>query len=305
MCGTESHEIVMKAKSIFAALLLLVAGLQTAWGQGFRVYKSDGTVAQFSLRTDSIVFYDGIGSDVDFGPFTPVNECIAGTWYKIKEELTFGEDGTTNYSEGATYKFFPYLGSVVIYNASGVPADILKVYEVTKDRITVSSVSGKEKFFLLTRTPQPQPVTEIALNETAIYLKPSETFQLSATVMPEDADNRTVTWASSDPNIARVYDDGLVNAKADGSCTITCSGTDGSGTYAECQVTVVTDMTHGTTDGHEWVDLGLPSGTLWATCNVGASKPESTATTMPGARRNRRAHTIGPHTNGAREPRER
>lgn len=27
-------------------------------------------------------------------------------------------------------------------------------------------------------------------------------------------------------------------------------------------------------DEHEWVDLGLPSGTLWATCNVGASKPE-------------------------------
>ena len=27
-------------------------------------------------------------------------------------------------------------------------------------------------------------------------------------------------------------------------------------------------------DLHEWVDLGLPSGTLWATCNVGASNPE-------------------------------
>ena len=27
-------------------------------------------------------------------------------------------------------------------------------------------------------------------------------------------------------------------------------------------------------DVHEYVDLGLPSGTLWATCNVGASKPE-------------------------------
>ena len=27
-------------------------------------------------------------------------------------------------------------------------------------------------------------------------------------------------------------------------------------------------------DGHEWVDLGLPSGTLWATCNVGATTPE-------------------------------
>ena len=30
----------------------------------------------------------------------------------------------------------------------------------------------------------------------------------------------------------------------------------------------------GTIDGHEYVDLGLPSGTLWATCNVGASSPE-------------------------------
>lgn len=30
----------------------------------------------------------------------------------------------------------------------------------------------------------------------------------------------------------------------------------------------------GIADGHEWVDLGLPSGTLWATCNVGATNPE-------------------------------
>ena len=29
----------------------------------------------------------------------------------------------------------------------------------------------------------------------------------------------------------------------------------------------------GQLNGHEWVDLGLPSGTLWATCNVGASSP--------------------------------
>ena len=29
-----------------------------------------------------------------------------------------------------------------------------------------------------------------------------------------------------------------------------------------------------TANGHEYVNLGLPSGTLWATCNVGASRPE-------------------------------
>ena len=30
----------------------------------------------------------------------------------------------------------------------------------------------------------------------------------------------------------------------------------------------------GTLNGHDYVDLGLPSGTLWATCNVGADAPE-------------------------------
>ncbi len=33
-------------------------------------------------------------------------------------------------------------------------------------------------------------------------------------------------------------------------------------------------MGHKLINGHEYVDLGLPSGTLWATCNVGASSPE-------------------------------
>ena len=34
-----------------------------------------------------------------------------------------------------------------------------------------------------------------------------------------------------------------------------------------------TISTTGTLNGHTWVDLGLPSGTKWATCNVGASTP--------------------------------
>ena len=38
-----------------------------------------------------------------------------------------------------------------------------------------------------------------------------------------------------------------------------------------------TTPTRGQVGGHEWVDLGLPSGTKWATCNVGAIKPS-----MPG-----------------------
>lgn len=36
----------------------------------------------------------------------------------------------------------------------------------------------------------------------------------------------------------------------------------------------IEDAEWGTTGGHDWVDLGLPSGTKWATCNVGANMPE-------------------------------
>ena len=36
----------------------------------------------------------------------------------------------------------------------------------------------------------------------------------------------------------------------------------------------VMEAGRGISNGHEWVDLGLPSGTKWATCNVGASSPE-------------------------------
>lgn len=44
------------------------------------------------------------------------------------------------------------------------------------------------------------------------------------------------------------------------------------GQTIECLVSELDSITF--EEEHEWVDLGLPSGTLWATCNVGASSPE-------------------------------
>lgn len=49
------------------------------------------------------------------------------------------------------------------------------------------------------------------------------------------------------------------------TCTVTCVATDGGGVVATCVVV---------SKPHEYVDLGLPSGLKWATCNVGADKPE-------------------------------
>ena len=110
------------------------------------------------------------------------------------------------------------------------------------------------------------PVTNIELSETSIYLKVDETRTISATVLPDDADNKSVIWSSSNTDVATVDQNGMVTAKAAGTCTITCAATDGSGVKAECQVKVMPEP--------EYVDLGLPSSTLWATTNIGATSPE-------------------------------
>ncbi|MEE1308511.1 MAG: Ig-like domain-containing protein, partial [Bacteroidaceae bacterium] len=116
-------------------------------------------------------------------------------------------------------------------------------------------------------------ITSIELNTTEIWLTPNKSTQLMATVLPWYATNKNVKWECSNKGVATVDQAGKVTAVAVGTCTITCLATDGSGVKAECQVTVLNGNS-GTLDGHEYVDLGLPSGTLWATCNVGATSPE-------------------------------
>ena len=116
-------------------------------------------------------------------------------------------------------------------------------------------------------------VSNIELSQTEFSVMVGETSQLSASVLPWYATNKKIQWESSNADVATVDETGKVVAVAAGTCTITCSATDGSGVKAECKVTVK-NVNSGTLDGHDYVDLGLPSGTLWATCNVGASKPE-------------------------------
>ena len=117
-------------------------------------------------------------------------------------------------------------------------------------------------------------VMAIMLSQTPLLLPSGTTQTLTATILPDNATNKSVIWSSSDSNIATVSQTGEVITKTGGLCTITCAAQDGSGVKTECQVIVLDNSVQGSTNGHEWVDLGLPSGTLWSTCNVGASSPE-------------------------------
>lgn len=111
-------------------------------------------------------------------------------------------------------------------------------------------------------------VRMIELSHTTLILNIEDSQRLIANVYPYGADNTMVTWESDNESIAKVSNIGVITAIGKGTCIVTCRATDGSGVYAECKIKVYKG------DNYEWVDLGLPSGTLWATCNVGANKPE-------------------------------
>ena len=75
------------------------------------------------------------------------------------------------------------------------------------------------------------------LNDKELLLAPNDTVTLIATVQPDDATNKTITWTSSNPAVATVTGNGLVTAIADGKTTITATAQDG-GKKATCEVTV-------------------------------------------------------------------
>ena len=82
------------------------------------------------------------------------------------------------------------------------------------------------------------PVQGISLNHDAkTFTKAGETLQLTATIYPDSATNKTVTWKSSDKTVATVDESGLVTAVGNGTAKITATTEDGN-FKATCQVTV-------------------------------------------------------------------
>ena len=101
--------------------------------------------------------------------------------------------------------------------------------------------SDSREFTLKIEKPAFIPVTDLELNKDSLTLQENSSDTLIATVKPDDATNRGVTWESSDTSIATVSEDGTVTAISAGNATITATAADGSGISASCTLTV----THG------------------------------------------------------------
>jgi hypothetical protein len=81
------------------------------------------------------------------------------------------------------------------------------------------------------------PVTSVSLDPHSLTLMPDSTAQLAATVMPENADVREVSWLSTDEAVATISPTGFVTAVAEGETSIIVTTVDGE--FADtCAVTV-------------------------------------------------------------------
>ena len=88
-----------------------------------------------------------------------------------------------------------------------------------------------------------QLVSSITLSDTTMNVGIGKTTQIKATVAPDTATNKSITWTSSNEKVATVTSSGYVKGIAKGVATITCKAKDGSGKSAICKVTVVEPVT--------------------------------------------------------------
>jgi uncharacterized protein YjdB len=104
--------------------------------------------------------------------------------------------------------------------------------------ITVTTKDGnKTATCAVTVKPKVYPVTGVSLDKTTATLYEGETETLTATITPDNATDKSVTWTSSAPEVATVDANGKVTAVKAGTATVTVTTTDG-GKTATCTVTV-------------------------------------------------------------------
>ena len=123
------------------------------------------------------------------------------------------------------------------YDYYDIPADLIKYGEDNVIAISIDSYDYVQFDNMITLF-KIVPVASVTLSETSLNIDQGEQKQLAVTVLPDNAYNRKVKWASSEPTIASVDQNGNVTGMGEGKATITATSVDGTEIVASCEVTV-------------------------------------------------------------------
>lgn len=90
--------------------------------------------------------------------------------------------------------------------------------------------------------PKPIQVTEILLDQNEIYMHIGETTQIRAVAKPQDANNKEITYASEDMDIATIDENGIIQAISQGTTSIIIASVENPDIKAECIVNIVREL---------------------------------------------------------------
>ena len=131
-------------------------------------------------------------------------------------------------------------------NTSGEFTVNITECDLAKDFSTVYVMNHGSASATLTIASAPVAVSSITLNENTLALTVGRSETLTATVLPDNAADKNVTWVSSDSEVATVDANGKVTAVKAGNATITVSVDSNPALTDTCEVTV-TDQTYSVT----------------------------------------------------------
>ncbi len=184
----------------------------------------------------------GGGDKPSSGPYTPpANVAVSSVSVSPStSELVIG--GTVQLSatvspSNATDKSVSWASSNQTV-ATVTPTGLVTAKAEGSANITANA-SGKTAVCKVTIKKPTVAVTSVELDQTEITLKKGASQTLKATVKPDNATDKTVTWASSKTDIATVDNSGKVTAVAKGTATITASC---GGKTASCKVNVTVSV---------------------------------------------------------------
>ena len=248
-----------------------------AWGElepkqqyGWETYKF-GNVDSFSRYTTSVY----VSETQDYLSFLLEQDDAAhvslgdkwrmpteGEWNELRKNVTWktATGGVLAIASNGNEIFFPYAG--MYYSNDGTDlymhgregyywSSSLRMDACSDGRFALlpgGSVNSANRRYGLSIRPvygdrPPMPAGHVGLNETSLDMSPADQFTLVATILPESAADKTVTWLSSMPEVATVLD-GVDTAVAPGEATITAKAGD---VEATCAVTVSAESSPATT----------------------------------------------------------
>lgn len=85
-------------------------------------------------------------------------------------------------------------------------------------------------------------VTNIILDQKEIYMQVGDTFQINAGLEPEDANDKSILYSSTDSDVAVITENGIITAKKEGSTNLIASSRENPNILAECKLYVVRKM---------------------------------------------------------------